>query len=810
MIFLIILVLTAQPVSSDFEEMDVNGMADENVTDEPEPNITEPDTIPDEEIPSPNITEPVILPSEETSKTLPSFVIAVSNQAPASNIILIGNIVQSLINEGYASISAIKLFSEIDALTDVRVILAVYYKEAVIIVREDAPQNYANFSADLKNILNQDGITDVKVLSGSDLESSNLLDLFDTTKKECSDLPEQAIKKCEETEGTVVKRVGPKGCPFMNCEYVSKPGFMEPAAECLTEDVLDEMEEKCRSTGIEPFIVKDGGCRYVKCSGKPPEVKICAENIEAVNRVKEECKIKDGRIVKNFDSKGCPITVCVQPEFECERDVPLEAHENCEVEGGNLVIRRDEKGCVRLVECAKRGNIDVAYEKVEEIPPATRLLSIASQLETLKIKCDETIIKLRGIVNYFEEAGNTEKAERFKKVLGLFLNTNDEIEGLKAKLRENSRNMTEENLMDIKHDIKYVSETVMRNAFYITFGGKIELEGSIGVTEEGYIDCGEDSECMDEALMLCEPAVLRHNGTIFATIKGLDSELCDLEVTFQDAKVVCKIEDYITIHSEDRDVLQYCEGDNDMLMPTIRIIVHTQADCEKMTDSDKKNQCYEAVSSTTKDARLCEKITDSSRKENCYHMIARETKDISFCEKISDKDKKYMSCYSEIAAVLEDVSICETIPDREGIGEEEISNLRLKTDCYTKVAVKAQDSSICKKIIKDNDETRCYFNCGIEDMTGYGNINECPYEEITRDNDRAKCYAIVAKDAGICETITAEFTKNSCYSAVAVETKDASICEKINVIFTRDGCYYNLHDESLCERITDSRMRDNC
>jgi len=391
------------------------------------------------------------LPPAEPSKTLPPFAMAVWDRASTSDIILISSVAQDLQEAGYGVVgsaggrivvSSTNLFSEINALTDNRMILALYDKEAVIIVREDALSSHLTFSTELKRILNQRGITNIRDLSSSDLKSSNLADLFDT---------------------------------------------------------------------ITPVPPREDGVETI----------------------------------------------------ECERSVPLEAYKNCELEGGDFVIRRDDQGCIRFVECGRRGDIDIISEEIEEIPPVAKLLSIALKLETLKIEFDQMIRKLRGIANYYEDIGNTEEAKKFRTVLGLFSNANVKIEEVKVKLKETASDMTEEVLRDIKHDIKYISEVVMQDALYIILGGEIEIEGSKGVTEEGYVDCGEDSKCLDEALRICEPAVGTSPGPIegfFVKIKGLKGEVCILEVSYQDADMVCKIPDYATVRSDGRDIFQYCKG----------------------------------------------------------------------------------------------------------------------------------------------------------------------------------------------------------------------------------------------------------
>lgn len=451
-------------------------------------------------------------------------------------------------------------------------------------------------------------------------------------EKECPPLPEEAIKKCQATNGTVTKRFDPNGCPFIGCEYAPRPpGFGGGPAACLSEESLLEMEKKCHSIGLKPIMVKEGDCKFIKCSGKPPEIKRCAEDIEMVKKIKEECEMKNGRIVKHFDPRGCPMTVCAPPEekFECEKDVPEEANKKCEVEGGDLIIKRDDKGCIRFVECVRRGNIDIIYEEIEEIPSTAKLLSIALKLESLKIEFDKMIRKLKGIATYYEDIGNTAEAEKFRKVVGLFSSATDKIEDIKVKLRETARDMREEDLRDIKHDIKYISELVMQDALYIILGGEIKLEGGI-VTEEGYTDCGSDNRCWSEALRICEPVVFKPGNPpgIVVMLSGVEDEVCILEAAYEDMDMVCKIKDYATVESEGEDILQYCEGS--LLgwlkeqMKKAPAPTKQPENCEDMTNSNEKDKCYIETATRNKDDAMCEKITERNMRTKCHTMIAEE------------------------------------------------------------------------------------------------------------------------------------------------------------------------------------------
>ena len=144
---------------------------------------------------------------------------AVWDRAPTSDVALMVDVAHDLQETGYG-VGAIKLFSEINALTDNRMILALYDKEAVIIVREDA---HLTFLTELKSILNQNGITNIRDLSSSDLKSSHLADLFGVTPVppreggreviECErNVPLEEYENCELEGGYLVIKRDDKGC----------------------------------------------------------------------------------------------------------------------------------------------------------------------------------------------------------------------------------------------------------------------------------------------------------------------------------------------------------------------------------------------------------------------------------------------------------------------------------------------------------------------------------------------------------------------------------------------------------------------
>ncbi|MDI6738671.1 MAG: hypothetical protein QME12_09265, partial [Nanoarchaeota archaeon] len=188
-----------------------------------------------------------------------------------------------------------------------------------------------------------------------------------------------------------------------------------------------------------------------------------------------------------------------------------------------------------------------------------KLLSVALKLESLKIEFDKIVRTVKSIAEYYESTGNMAEADKFNRVAGLFNGAKEKIDEIKAKLRENANTMTKENLMEIKHDVKYIAEVVMQDALYIVLGGEVKLEGA-GMTEEGYADCGTDMKCYAEAFRLCEPVVWEFGGEGKGRIYGAEGDVCLLEASYQDKSLFCKIKNYATIGSEPQNFIQYCEG----------------------------------------------------------------------------------------------------------------------------------------------------------------------------------------------------------------------------------------------------------
>jgi len=555
-------------------------------------------------------------------------------------------------------------------------------------------------------------------------------------EKECPGIPKGIIKKCEESGGKVIERTDHKGCHFIECEYEDEPG------KCPAPEALEARKKACLNQGLEPMIVRKGECDTIKCRRAEPEER-CDEDVEVKKEIKEKCMKAGGEIVKKFDNRGCPITTCISPEEECHKDIPQEAYENCEFEEGDLMIKRNSQGCLVFVDCVKRGKRDVEYEEIEDMPSAATLLAIALKIESLKIDFDKLARKVRAIAEYYEGTGNKVEAARFRKVAGLFSAALDKIEEIKIKFRDMAREMTEEDLRELKHDIKYVSEVIMQDALYIILGGEVEIEGSTGETEGGYIDCGDDKRCWEEALRLCEPAV--HNPSkpiegIIAKIHGLDDDgFCIIEANAEGHSMLCKVLDYgISMSGREWEILEYCEGS------LAEWLKSGQKPGER--EKPKPGKCVDRCGDGICQAKVCMgkgcpcQESPGLCPEDCGRPMPTE---FELCTE--EDEKAWQVCQNEGGLPQTDPSRyknceiythCQISPETAGECEE-YTIPEIKNECYIALADKTGDSSLCVEITRPDRRDKCYFKA-----------------------------ATTSKDEVVCEKIGDEDIKEHCYNSI--------------------------------------------
>ena len=134
----------------------------------------------------------ICLASFASAKSLPDLTLALGDGGPATDVLLLTQIIQYIGDAGYDNLpqGITKVFSQIDSL-DEKVTIVVYEGEVELIVGEDSPSSYSDFAEDLADILDDYDIIN-KITFYEELETEDLLELYDIV------LEEEVEEKVEE------------------------------------------------------------------------------------------------------------------------------------------------------------------------------------------------------------------------------------------------------------------------------------------------------------------------------------------------------------------------------------------------------------------------------------------------------------------------------------------------------------------------------------------------------------------------------------------------------------------------------------
>ena len=386
---------------------------------------------------------------------------------------------------------------------------------------------------------------------------------------------EQIEKECAAKGGrTIVKNmVQSKGCGIVDCVFggSSEGNFMPGQQQaCPGPDDLAKQEENCKSMGLNPKRMRSN-CEFVQCEDPNKQQTMCPDvSLERV-QAKEQCNANGGTMVDEFDAYGCSVPKCISSGQQCQNNVPQEAYFKCEDLGGKLVVNSDANGCITFSKCVMRGEEGVqAEDELDAVPPAAKLLSVALKLESIKISFDQMANQITAIADYYDNEGDSANAERFRTAAGMFESAKKQIDGVKEELKMGVKGMSVEQIIDIKHKIRQISDVVMEDALYVILGGEATGIGAEETTagyepEEAKKDCGSDGNCFGKALRICQPEA-QFNPQAGAEIKivGLEGGICILKGMASSADgekdLSCKFADYATDQLTIDNVIQYCEG----------------------------------------------------------------------------------------------------------------------------------------------------------------------------------------------------------------------------------------------------------
>ncbi|MFH0832293.1 MAG: hypothetical protein V1900_01035 [Candidatus Aenigmatarchaeota archaeon] len=400
-----------------------------------------------------------------------------------------------------------------------------------------------------------------------------------------------AKEKCMNNDGNIFEKIDERGCKYIECNFGSTAISTTSASinpiYCPSPQQVEDTAEKCRSTGVEPLYTFDKGCKIVKCEERREQGCGLVPGPER-ERIENECADTGLNVIKEFDQNGCQMIRCGETN-DCQREVPKEAFEKCKNNGGELVVKRDYNGCVSLSDCIMRGDErDVYVESIEEMPDATELLGIAFKLEGLKIELDKLAKQTDDIAKYYESTGSNEN-ERFKRVSSMFDAAKQKVDEIKKKLSEKLKTLTLDDIMQVKHDIRYIKDVTLKDIVYVMLSSSDEIKEIVSKSEG---DCGSDDHCFDKAFRVCKPVKFTptkgpngepSEGEPDIVIVGLEGDNCIVKITMPTEQgppagfvpgvnppyeMKCKFSDYaVGAMMLDKDKLkEKCEGNLVKLM----------------------------------------------------------------------------------------------------------------------------------------------------------------------------------------------------------------------------------------------------
>jgi hypothetical protein len=204
---------------------------------------------------------------------------------------------------------------------------------------------------------------------------------------------------------------------------------------------------------------REDGCIITKCTNSQestesihcPQSNCKNQGISEVKTIKEKCHLENGTIVVEVTENGCTNYKCVQTTDICnkEEDIPKEKILYCKERGGEMITKVDEKGCLVMVQCIGKLEDNNTEINKEVIKDSIKLLELALKLESLKIELQKTLVKLKGIADYYSKIGELDSAENFNKAVILLEEAVQKVDSLKHYIKENVNNFSEE-------DAKYI------------------------------------------------------------------------------------------------------------------------------------------------------------------------------------------------------------------------------------------------------------------------------------------------------------------------------------------------------------------
>lgn len=204
---------------------------------------------------------------------------------------------------------------------------------------------------------------------------------------------------------------------------------------------------------------------------------------------------------------------------------------------------------------------------------------------------------------------------------------------------------------------------------------------------------------------------------------------------------------------------------------------------------------YHCLAVVNQDSSFCAKVGSGEDKNVC---LALSNKDLSFCRKIKESEAKKI-CYYELSFAVDRIDYCDELEDWEkcyfsfiyrlywrdrpdeietGYCQKFSANaggdLAFKDTCF---ALRERNSSLCR----GNQHCLSFFEQP---------ISFCENIKLKTEADCLRDRALTAKDSSLCERIDDENIRDNCYASYSAHiSPDLVLCEKIIDKMTKNMCY---------------------
>ncbi len=271
--------------------------------------------------------------------------------------------------------------------------------------------------------------------------------------EERSDETERRRVECEKAGGKLVKekdKWSSSSCEYSVCiSQNMKCGNVPSSVGMLRCPEGYYCEQPMNSGYAGPgYTQEEGKCIPLsdrRTEPKREEKKCPAMSEEELARQKNKCTVEHNGVFNvKTDAQGCTYTDCTftrTEPLECMKDEEVkELFRKCTTSNG-LPKVKSEKGCVQEVACLIEERREDKPKR--ELPPEEakdqdlgKLFNVAFKLEEVRAQFTGLKTKTLQIAEFYESQGDSKYAEKFRTVSQLFNNAINEVDNIKASLRE--------------------------------------------------------------------------------------------------------------------------------------------------------------------------------------------------------------------------------------------------------------------------------------------------------------------------------------------------------------------------------------